>query len=366
MKPLVALHEYGQSAWLDYIRRDMLENGELAKMIGEDGLRGMTSNPSIFQKAIGESDDYDEALAELVAEGAETNEIYEALAIADIQQACDAFASLYEEADGGDGLVSLEVSPDLANDTEGTIAEAKRLWATVNRPNLMIKVPATEAGIPAIRTLIGEGININVTLMFNMAHYEAVASAYIEGLEALVAGGGDPRRVASVASFFVSRVDAAVDEALEKLGNEKLQGKIAIANSKVVYQRFKVLFHGERFAELKAAGAQPQRLLWASTSTKNPDYPDTLYVDALIGPETVNTLPPKTLEAFKDHGTLAATLEKETAEAAAALAELDALGIDLTEITEELQTAGVKSFADSFTQLMATIDAEQKRLAAAV
>lgn len=362
MNPLVELHTFGQSFWYDNIRRKFLQDGTLKAMIDNDGLRGMTSNPSIFEKAIGSSDDYTEQMSALVGDGRSTIDIYEALAIADIQAACDLFADLYASSDGGDGYVSLEVSPYLANDTDGTIAEARRLHKDVNRPNLMIKVPATAAGVPAIRQLISEGINVNVTLMFNMAHYEAVAKAYMDGLKTLVENGGDPQKVASVASFFVSRVDTAVDDALSASDDPaaaELMGKVAVANSKVVYQRFQDLFHGDAFADLSAAGAKPQRLLWASTSTKNPAYPDTLYIDELIGTETVNTIPQSTVDAFRDHGTPAATLETNVDEAQQVLQNLAALQIDLHAITEQLQVDGVASFAKSFDSLLATISEKQ-------
>ena len=364
--PLVELQAYGQSFWYDNIRRKFLHDGSLQGLIDNDGLRGMTSNPSIFEKAIGGSDDYDAQMRDLVAEGADTMAIYEALALADIQQACDMFADLYTATDGADGYVSLEVSPYLARDTEGTVHEARRLFTAVNRPNVMIKVPATPEGIPAIQQLIGDGINVNVTLMFNMSHYEAVAQAYLTGLQQLVANGGDPQKVASVASFFVSRVDSAVDSKLKALGDpaaEALLGKAAIANSRVVYQRFKEIFHGEAFATLQQAGACRQRLLWASTSTKDPSYPDTLYIDELIGSETVNTMPPNTIEAFRDHGTVASTLEKEVDEAYAVLDNLAELHISLDEITETLQVDGVVAFAKSFDVLLATIAAKQQALA---
>ncbi|NKQ36973.1 MAG: transaldolase [Chloroflexi bacterium] len=368
MNPLVELHAYGQSFWYDNIRRKFLLDGTVQQLIERDGLRGMTSNPSIFEKAIGHSDDYDEQIQALALDGADVTAIYEAVAIADIQTACDLFAFLYEESGGGDGYVSLEVSPHLARDTEGTIADARRLFTAVNRPNLMIKVPATPEGIPAIRQLISEGININVTLMFSMVHYEAVAGAYIAGLAQWMENGGNPQQVASVASFFVSRVDTAVDQQLTALNNPSAQafeGKVAVANSKVVYQRFQEIFHGEAFAALQAAGGRRQRLLWASTSTKNPAYPDTLYVDELIGSETVNTMPPNTIEAFRDHGRVANTLEANVAEAQAVLTELTALGVDLNDITEQLQVAGVASFSQSFDTLMETIAAKRNALASA-
>lgn len=359
MNPLVELHSYGQSFWYDNIRRKFLQDGTLQALIDHDGLRGMTSNPSIFGKAIGGSDDYDAQMRVLVASGASTMEIYEALAIADIQAACDLFAPLYASSRGGDGFVSLEVSPYLARDTQGTITEARRLFTAVNRPNLMIKVPATPEGIPAIRQLISEGVNVNVTLMFNMAHYEAVAEAYVNGVRQRIDNGGDPRRVASVASFFVSRVDTAVDKQLAELGNaeaEALMGKTAVANSKLVYKRFREIFHGAAFETLRAAGAVPQRLLWASTSTKNPAYPPTMYVDELIGRETVNTMPPVTIDAFRENGRVAHTLEANVEAAGEVLAQLDDLGVNLPAVTEQLQTAGVDAFAKAFDVLLQTIE----------
>jgi len=364
MNPLVELHDYGQSFWYDNIQRKLLQDGTLQRLIADDGLRGMTSNPSIFEKAIGSSDDYDEQMKELAAAGTGTTAVYEALAIRDIQAACDLFAELYVSSEREDGYVSLEVSPYLARDTAGTVAEARRLHTAVNRPNLMIKVPATPQGIPAIRQLIGAGINVNVTLMFSMAHYEAVAGAYIDGLRDLVAAGGDPRKVASVASFFVSRVDTAVDAQLEKLADETaagLMGKTAVANSKIVYQRFKDLFHGPAFADLAAAGAPVQRLLWASTSTKNPAYSPTLYVDELIGPQTVSTIPPNTVETFRQSGTVANTLESDVPAAQNVLDSLARLHIDLGQVTEQLQDDGVTAFANSFTQLMETIAAKSSK-----
>lgn len=365
MNPLVELHAYGQSFWYDNIRRKFLQDGTLQSLIDDDGLRGMTSNPAIFEKAIGGSDDYDAQMAELVAAGASTQEIYEKLAITDIQTACDLFAPLYAESNGGDGYVSLEVSPNLARNTQGTISEARALFSAVDRPNLMIKVPATLEGIPAIKELISEGINVNVTLMFNMAHYEAVANAYIDGVTVLVENGGDPGKVASVASFFVSRVDSAVDNALNDLGSESaaaLQGKIAIANSKVVYKRFKELFHDGTFLALQAKGANRQRLLWASTGTKNPSYPNTLYVDELIGPETVNTMPPATIDAFRESGTVDHTLETGVATSEEALTKLAELEIDLAAITEKLQDDGVEAFVSAFDVLLNTIEEKKATL----
>jgi transaldolase len=365
MNPLVELQAYGQSFWYDNIRRKFLNDGTLQNLIDNDGLRGMTSNPSIFEKAIGQSEDYDQQISQEVEQGSDVKAVYEALALADIRAACDMFADLYEASNKGDGFVSLEVSPDLAGDTEKTISEARRLYKAVGRPNVMIKVPATPEGIPAIRQLIGEGININITLMFSMAHYEAVAQAYLDGLEQLLENGGDPAKVASVASFFVSRVDSAVDKKLVALNDpaaEALMGKTAVANSKIVYQRFKEVFHGPAFDAYHSTGAGVQRLLWASTSTKNPNYPDTLYIDALIGPETVNTMPPDTIDAFRDHGTLANTLEKDVEDAQLTLDNLVELGIDLDEVTEQLQRDGVEAFAKSFDGLMKTLEEKMKRL----
>jgi transaldolase/glucose-6-phosphate isomerase len=364
MGKLRELAEQGQSIWLDYIRRFFITSGQLQALIDE-GLRGITSNPTILEKAIAGSADYDQDLQALVADGKSEEEIYEALTLDDIARAADLLRPVYNATGGTDGYVSLEVSPALAHDTEGTVAEAKRLFATLGRPNVMIKVPATPAGIPAIETLIGEGVNINVTLMFSLAHYEAVAAAYIAGLEKLVAAGGDVSRIASVASFFISRVDTAVDQALAEVeGGQPLQGKIAIANAKAAYARFREVFSGERWQRLVEQGARVQRPLWASTSTKNPLYPDTLYVDRLIGPDTVNTLPPATLQAFRDHGTVAPTLEAALDEARAQLDQLANLGIDLAALTQKLQNDGVAAFAKSFDSLMTSIGQKRDQLLA--
>jgi transaldolase len=365
MNPLVQLHVHGQSFWYDNIQRRLLLDGTLQAMIDDDGLRGLTSNPTIFQKAVGESGDYDEQIQAMARSTDDVTAIYEALALADIRAACDLFQALYDESDGADGFVSLEVSPHLAQDTDGTLLEARRLFTAVNRPNVMIKVPATPAGIPAIRQLIGEGINVNVTLMFSMAHYEAVARAYIDGLQQWLAQGGDTEAVASVASFFVSRVDTAVDKRLAALNDaaaQALAGQAAVANSRLVYRRFQELFHGEQFEALRAVGAPVQRLLWASTGTKNPAYPDTLYIDELIGPETVTTMPPHTLAAFRDHGRVANTLAREVDEARLLLDNLAELGIDMDQITEQLQEEGVRAFAASFDDLLATVAAKAAAL----
>ncbi len=361
--PLKELQKVGQSIWLDYIRRSLITSGELKRLVEEDGLRGVTSNPAIFEKAIDGSTDYDEALRSLLARESHTSAdvLYEALAIEDIRMAADVLGPVYLETSGLDGYVSLEVSPRLAHDTMGTVAEARRLWKTVNRPNLMIKVPATPEGIPAIEKLIEEGINVNVTLMFSLAHYEAVAGAYLRGLEKC----RDPRPVASVASFFISRVDTAVDRALEAINTPRaleLRGKIAIANAKVVYRRFRAIFDGEAFVSLRRRGARVQRPLWASTGTKNPAYSDVFYMEELIGADTVNTVPPNTLNAFRDHGRARASLQEGLEAADAALLRLKDLGIDPNAIAEKLQVDGVKTFADSFDQLMAGLEKKRQTI----
>ena len=359
MSKLHDLADLGQSIWLDYIRRDLLDSDEL-NQLHQTGVRGVTSNPSIFQKAIANSDDYDDDLEILIAENKSAKEIYEILAIADIQRACDVFMDLYRQTEGHDGYVSLEANPRLAYKTEETIAEARRLFAAVDRPNVYIKVPATPEGIPAIRQLISEGINVNVTLIFAISAYEDVAEAYLSGLEALAASGGDLSSVSSVASFFVSRVDTKADKALAAAGNESLLGTIGIANAKMAYQRFKEIFSGPRWRKLAEQGARLQRPLWGSTSTKNPAYPDTLYVDNLIGPHTVNTVPPETLEAILDHATVERTIDKDVDLARRQLQELEALGISLDQITDELLEEGVEKFAASFISLLETIE-ERKR-----
>jgi transaldolase len=363
MTKLQELHAAGQSVWLDFIRRDMLEGGELAQMVA-DGIRGLTSNPTIFQKAIGGSTAYDQGIREAVgADPSATPEsVFEDLAVADIQEAADILAGVYEESNGTDGFVSLEVSPHLAADTDGTIANARRLWSRVDRPNLMIKVPATLEGIPAIEELIASGINVNATLMFSMADYEAVATAYVRG----VARATDPTRIGSVASFFVSRVDNMTDAALEKLGTDAalaLRGKAAVANAKLAYARYEEIFSGPDFAPSRERGAHPQRVLWASTSTKNPAYSDVLYVEPLVGPDTVNTMPPATIDAFRDHGQIdSAALGSDVAAARREIQALGELGIDFDEITATLQVDGVKAFADSYDDLLATVAAKMREL----
>jgi len=367
MNPLRALwEEHGQAVWLDYIERELLTGGGLEALVRRDGVRGVTSNPSIFKSAITGSAAYDGDVNAFLAAhpDATTDQLYEALAIADIRMAADILAPVFESSGGTDGFVSLEVSPHLAHDTAGTEAEAKRLWRAVERPNLMIKVPATAAGVPALENLIAAGINVNATLMFSLADYEAVANAYLRGL----GRRDDPAGVASVASFFVSRVDTKIDAALEEVGTDaalELRGRAAIANSRLAYRRFLELFHGAAFAGLAERGAQVQRPLWASTSTKNPSYPDILYVEELIGPETVNTLPMATVDAYRDHGRPESKLAGSFAEDEALLGRLPELGIDLDAVTRELQTEGVASFADAFDQLMAALDVKRTARVAA-
>ncbi len=350
-----------QSIWVDYIRRSFITDGGLQRMI-DSGVRGVTSNPAIFEKAIAGSTDYDADLKPLVDAGKTLIEIYEALAIDDIQRAADLMRPVYDESNGLDGYVSLEVSPTLANNTDGTVEEARRLWSALARENIMIKVPATPAGVPAIETLIAEGINVNVTLIFSVEQYEAVANAYIAGLEKRSAAGADLSSGASVASFFISRVDGKADDALDAKGHSELIGKIAIANAKIAYERFALLFGDARWEKLAEAGANVQRPLWASTSTKNPTLPDTLYVDQLIGPHTVNTVPPATMTAFLDHGAVATTLTEGVAEARTQLNELAELGIDLGQITQELQDDGVAKFEQAFEKLMASIEEKRDKL----
>lgn len=360
MTKLHDLAELGQSIWLDYIRRDMLRSGEM-NQLHQSGVRGVTSNPSIFEQAIARSDDYSDELDRLIAEDRSAKEIYETLAIEDIQEACDIFIDLYRQTDGDDGYVSLEVNPGLAYDTEATINEARRLFAAIDRPNAYIKVPATPQGIPAIRQLISEGVNVNVTLIFAISAYEVVAEAYLAGLEALIEKGGNPAGVSSVASFFVSRVDSNVDKKLKELGNESLLGAIGIANAKMAYQKFLEIFSGPRWERLADRGARVQRPLWGSTSTKDPSYPDTLYVDNLIGPHTVNTVPPETLEALMDHATVERTIDRDPDVARQQLQELAELGIDLDQITDELLTEGVEKFAAAFSSLLQAVEERKQR-----
>ncbi len=367
MNPLKALENHGQSVWLDYLRRRLITGGELERLIVEDGLKGITSNPSIFEKAIGGSTDYDDALKTLERErDINPGKLYERLAIEDIRMAADALRPVHDETGGRDGLVSIEVSPYLAQDTEATITEARRLWRETGRDNLMIKVPATAAGLPAIRQLIGEGINVNITLLFSLRVYDQVAEAYLAGLETLLADGGDVHRIASVASFFVSRVDTAVDARIEERLQQtkepderailqRLLGKIAIANARLAYQRYKEIFHGERWERLRQAGARTQRLLWASTGTKNPRYSDVRYIEELIGPDTVSTIPPATMDAFRHHGKPRTSIEEDVAEARQAMTELEQVGISLDQITDQLTTDGVRLFSDAADKLFGAI-----------
>ena len=366
--PLLGLEAFGQSIWLDYLRRHALDTGEIQRLIDQDGVSGLTSNPSIFEKAIAGSHDYDKDIHAMALEGKSAEEMYTALTIADIQRAADLFRPIYNRLDGRDGFVSLEVSPKLAYDTAGTIAEARKLWAAVNRPNLLIKVPGTKEGLPAIQQLIGEGINVNITLLFGLPRYREVAEAYLAGLETLAAHGKPIDRVASVASFFLSRIDVLIDPKLEKIRQEGgpmagvaagLHGHVAIASAKVAYQIYQEIFSSERFKKLSQQGARTQRVLWASTSTKNPAYSDVKYVEALIGPNTINTVPLETLNAYRDHGKPASRLEEGTQEAQHVLDELPQVGIDLNAMTQELEDEGVIKFSKAFEQLMAALREKQ-------
>lgn len=363
--PLKALLGYGQSLWLDYIRRDLLTSGKLKTMIEEDGLRGMTSNPSIFEKAIAESSLYDDMLQSFASRGdLSAKARYEQIAVRDIQDAADILRPIYQESKFRDGYVSLEVSPLLAHETQKTIEEARRLWKTVNRENVMIKVPGTAEGIPAIRQLIGEGININVTLLFAQEVYKEVAETYIAGLEEFAKRGGDLKKMASVASFFISRIDTLVDSLIdEKLKAasdqallKSLKGKVAIANGKLAYQDYQRIFSGPRWEALAGKGAQTQRVLWASTSTKNPAYRDVMYVEELIGPDTVNTIPPATMDDFRDHGKLRNSLTEDVPGAQKVMNDLARAGISIKEVTTKLTIDGVKLFAEAFNKLLEAVE----------
>ena len=365
--PLKGLLAYGQSPWLDFIRRDILLNGDLKKMIADDGLRGMTSNPAIFEKAITGSDDYADLLNAPEAKKLNAKQLYEQIAIRDVQTAADIFRGVYDESKGRDGYVSLEVSPTLANDTAGTVEEARRLWKAVGRPNLMVKVPATKEGIPAIRQLLEEGININITLLFAQSAYEQVAEAYIAALEARVLKGEDVGKIASVASFFVSRIDTLIDGMIEeKLKTEtdrkkkellsSVEGKVAIANARRTYAKYQEFVGAARWKALASKGAHTQRLLWASTSTKNKKYRDVLYVEELIGADTVDTIPPATFDAFRDHGKLRNSLTENVAGANKTMGDLEAAGISMKAVTDKLLLDGVKLFADAFTTLIAAVE----------
>lgn len=369
------LQLFGQSVWLDYIRRNLITSGELRRLIDEDGLRGVTSNPAIFEKAVAGSSDYKEILEAPEARVLDAKTLYEMLAIRDIQDAADALHPVYEETLQRDGYVSLEVSPFLAHDTAGTLDEVRRLWQAVGRANLMVKVPATPEGIPAIRQLISEGINVNVTLLFAREVYEQVAEAYIAGLETFVARGGDPKRVASVASFFISRIDTAIDaliaarlqsttNATEQSVLRGLTGKVAIANAKLTYQRYQELFGGRRWQVLAELGARTQRLLWASTSVKNPNFRDVVYVEELIGPDTVNTIPPATFEAFRDHGRPRASLTEDVDSARDTMDMLAEVGISMKDATDTLLAEGVQLFSDAFEKLLKAVEKQSKEAGA--
>jgi transaldolase/glucose-6-phosphate isomerase len=366
--PLKELLGYGQAMWLDYIRRDLFTTGKLKTMIADDGLRGMTSNPAIFEKAIADSSLYDDVLHSLASQkGLSATAKFEQIAIRDIQDAADTLRPVYEESNYRDGYVSLEVSPYLAMKTQETIDEARRLWKTVQRENVMIKIPGTGAGLPAIQQAISEGININVTLLFAQEVYEKVAEAYVNGVEALAARGGNLKKMAGVASFFISRIDTLIDGILnEKLKStsdgtqqallKSLLGKIAIANGKLTYQKYQRIFSGPRWETLAAKGALTQRVLWASTSTKNPNYRDVIYVEELIGPDTVNTMPPATIDAFRDHGKLRNSLTEDIPGAQKTMDDLAKAGISMKEVTDKLTVDGVKLFADAFDKLLGAVE----------
>jgi len=359
--PLKKLETLGQSIWLDYIRRDLITNGELLELIENDGLRGMTSNPAIFQKAIAESTIYDADIHKMTSEKKEINAIYEAISQKDVQKAADVFRSLYEKTKGEDGYVSLEVNPHLANDTKGTIEEGRRLWTALDRPNVLIKVPATAEGLPAIRQLISEGINVNVTLLFGLPRYREVAEAYIDGLELRLNQGKTINKIASVASFFLSRIDTLVDPIMEKIieSDDKKKeidkpalGEVAISSARLAYQIYKEVFGSARFKKLEEKGARVQRLLWASTSNKNPNYSDIKYIEALIGANTVNTVPPQTMDAYRDHGDPKLTIERHLNKAERTLKSLPELGIDIDMVTQQLEDEGIGKFNEPFDKLM--------------
>ncbi len=360
---LEKLKIFGQSVWLDYIHREMIRSGRLKELIEEYSISGVTSNPAIFEKAIVGSNYYDDEIKKLVHKGKKAKEIYEILTVQDVQEAADVFLPVYRDAQGGDGFVSIEVSPYLARDTDGTISEARRLWKEVGRPNVLIKIPATAEGIPAIRQCVSEGININITLIFGLSRYEKVAQAYIEGLEHLIADGKSPRQVMSVASFFLSRIDVLVDPILEKTiekgpGSDiakSLVGQAAILCAKVAYQKYKKIFESERFKKLADNGARPQKLLWASTGTKNPAYSDIKYVEPIIGPQTINTMPMETLEAYGDHGKPALRLEEDALEAGQMLTRFSEIGIQLDDISLQLEEEGIEKFIKPYDSLIESL-----------
>jgi transaldolase len=361
------LSDAGVSVWIDYLSRDLIQNGELERMMRDDAVVGVTSNPTIFQKAISSGSAYDEQLQKLLKETDDPKELFVALASKDVSDACDLLRSVWDEGGGKDGYVSIEVDPTLAYDTEETVDQATRFHEEIDRPNLFVKIPATKPGLPAIEDMIARGKSINVTLIFSLKRYAEVAEAYIRGLERLVAGGGDPSQVASVASFFVSRVDTEADKRLDRIGgHDDLKGKLAIANAKLAYARYKELFSGERWEFLAGHGAAPQRCLWASTSTKNPDYRDVMYVEELIGENTVNTMPQETIEAFQDHGKVEpGTVERDLDDAHALFESLAEAGVDYDDVTETLEREGVEKFADSFKELLDGIRTTSRQLVAA-
>jgi transaldolase len=367
--PLQQLADHGQSPWIDYLSRALVHGGELERLVREHGIKGVTSNPTIFQKAISQGSEYDEQMQELLEDGESDPEvIFRMLAVRDIQDACDVMRPVWEETSGRDGYVSLEVSPRLAHQTEATAERVKLLSKLVDRPNLLVKIPATEAGLPAIEGSIAAGISINVTLIFSLERYAQVVDAYLRGLERLVEDGGDPTRIASVASFFVSRVDTEVDTRLDAIGTREalaLRGKLAIANAKLAYQHYEQAFAGDRWERLAARGATTQRCLWASTSTKNPEYRDVMYVEELIGPETVDTMPLETVEAFEDHGVVANTLETAIEESRQLFLDLEAAGVDLADVWRTLEDEGVQKFADSFADLLEGVRAKRGELVSA-
>lgn len=364
---MMALLALGQSVWLDYLRRDMIQSGDLAARVA-DGLRGMTSNPSIFESAIGGSKDYDAALTGPSMRGKSDMDAFEAIEVEDVSMAADVFRTVYDSTDGADGFVSIEVSPRLARDTKGSLDEARRLWREVGRPNVMIKIPGTREGWPAIEQALEEGININITLLFSVEHYKAVAEAYLNAMEARMAAGKPVNRVASVASFFVSRVDSEVDKRLEKIASPAaaaLLGQAAIANAKLAYELFGELFSGPRWMKIRDAGARVQRPLWASTSTKNPRYGDVRYIEGLIGPETINTVPPETLQLFEEHGVVRRTLENNADDARALLKQVADVGIDFDDVTQTLEDEGIEKFEVSYRKLLGVISGKRQALGAA-
>ena len=360
------LSELGQSVWIDFLSRDLLRSGELERRMRDDAVVGVTSNPTIFQKAISAGDAYDEQLREVLEDERDPKEVFIRLATKDVGDALDLLRPVWDGGGGQDGYVSIEVDPTLAFDTGATIDEAQRLHELIDRPNLFVKIPATKAGLPAIEEMIARGRSINVTLIFSLDRYAEVAEAYVRGLERLVESGGDPRNVASVASFFVSRVDTEADRRLDEVGApDELKGRLAVANAKLAYQRYKEIFSGDRWEALVAEGATPQRCLWASTSTKNPEYRDVMYVEQLIGPKTVNTMPDETIEAFQDHGEIAPTLEQGIDEANRIFEEMERAGVDYADVTDTLEREGVDKFSDSFAELLEGIRAKSGELAPA-